>query len=167
MPFVRVRGGEGPVDGVRGLQAHLTAAEALALLGSVSLGRIGFTSRALPVIRPVNHIIADGSIIIRSHEGAAIMSAAHPADGAVVSYEADAIDPAGRLGWSVVVTGVARLVTDPEDAARYRRLLHPWTDGQADYVIRISPELVSGFRLIGEDVVGPELADETVSPSGM
>ena len=146
-------------------QAPMTAAESLALLGTVPLGRIGFTSKALPVIRPVNHIIDEGSIVIRSHEGAAIMSAARPAEGAVVAYEADAIDLEGHRGWSVVVTGVARLVTDPEEAARYRKLLRPWATGQADYVIRISPELVTGFRLSSENGNGPQLADGAMGPA--
>jgi nitroimidazol reductase NimA-like FMN-containing flavoprotein (pyridoxamine 5'-phosphate oxidase superfamily) len=142
----------------------LTAAESLALLGSVPLGRIGFTSKALPVIRPVNHIVDDGSIVIRSHEGAAIMSAAHPAEGAVVAYEAEAIDLAGHLGWSVVVTGVARLVTDPDEVARYRRLLRLWADGKADDVIRISPELVTGLRLTGANGDGAQ-GDEKADPA--
>ena len=43
----------------------------------------------------------------------------------VVAYEADTIDPATHLGWSVVATGYARLVTDPEEPARHRRLMHP------------------------------------------
>ena len=144
-------------------QAPLTAAESLALLGTVPLGRIGFTSKALPVIRPVNHIIADGSIIVRSHEGAAIMSAARPAEGAVVAYQADVINPGGHLEWSIVVTGVARLVTDPEEAARYRRLLRAWANEQTDYVIRISPELVTGFRLAGEDGNRSQFPDGTIS----
>lgn len=128
-------------------EARMSATESLALLGSVPVGRIGFTSKALPVIRPVNHIIDDGSIIVRCHEGAAIMPAAHPAEGAVVAYQADVIDLAGQHGWSVVVTGIARLVTDPEEAARYRRLVRGWVGAAADDVVRIRPELVSGIRL--------------------
>lgn len=154
------------MGGIRRLQAGLTVTESLALLGSVRLGRIGFTSKALPVIRPVNHIIDDGSIIIRSHEGAAMVPAGRPSEGAVVAYEADAIDVHGHLSWSVVITGLARLVTDPDEAARYRRMLSSWSDGPADYVIRISPELVTGFRLIaadGGDHDAAVLADEPFS----
>ncbi|MGV9899629.1 pyridoxamine 5'-phosphate oxidase family protein, partial [Streptomyces tendae] len=49
---------------------ELGAEEALALLGSVSLGRVVFTRQALPTIRPVNHVLDDGDIVIRTHEGA-------------------------------------------------------------------------------------------------
>lgn len=67
----------------------------------------------------------------------------------MVAYEADTIDPDSHLGWSVVVTGVAQLVREPEQVARYQRMLRPWVAGEMDQVIRISPELVTGFRLDG------------------
>ncbi len=49
---------------------ELDSAEALRLLGSVSLGRIVCTRHALPTVRPVNHALDDGDIVIRTHEGA-------------------------------------------------------------------------------------------------
>ena len=48
---------------------ELTAAESWRLLGSVSLGRVVFTMKAMPAIRPVNHLIDDEAIIVRSHLG--------------------------------------------------------------------------------------------------
>src|ERR687887_77056 len=126
---------------------ELTDAESLALLGSVSLGRIVFTTRALPTIRPVNHILDDGQILIRSHMGATIVSAADISYGAVVAYEADDLDPVQRLGWSVSVTGTARIIRDPGQVERYRQLLSPWGTGEKDDIITIHPELITGFRL--------------------
>ena len=67
--------------------------------------------------------------------------------GVVVAYEADAIDPDTHLGWSVVVTGYAHLVTDADELARYRALLRPWMDRTMDYAVRIRPDLVTGIRL--------------------
>ncbi|MER5204736.1 pyridoxamine 5'-phosphate oxidase family protein [Streptomyces sp. NPDC002825] len=124
--------------------------EALRLLGSVPMGRIVFTRQALPAIRPVNHILDEGQIVIRIHEGAALTLSTREADspGVVVAYEADAIDTAARLGWSAVVTGYCRLVTDPADIARYQALLHPWSDQHMDQVVRIHPDLVTGIRLL-------------------
>jgi nitroimidazol reductase NimA-like FMN-containing flavoprotein (pyridoxamine 5'-phosphate oxidase superfamily) len=119
----------------------------LALLGSVAFGRVVFTHRALPAIRPVNHIVDNGHIIIRSSLGSGITGAAR--DGTVVAYEADQIDPDSRTGWSVVVTGLARLVDDPDDLARYQQLLDPWVDGRMDCVISIPADLVTGYQLIG------------------
>lgn len=132
---------------------ELDSVEALRLLGSVSLGRIVFTQHALPTIRPVNHILDDGDIIIRTHEGSALTSHTRHANGSgvVVAYEADAIDPDAHLGWSVVVTGYARLVTDPQELARYQALLHPWVKQVMDYAVRIHPDLVTGIRLTAAD----------------
>ncbi|BCM64736.1 MULTISPECIES: pyridoxamine 5'-phosphate oxidase family protein [Streptomyces] len=128
----------------------LDPAEALRLLGSVSLGRIVFTRQALPTVRPVNHVLDKGDIVIRTHEGAALTSHADEArgSGVVVAYEADAIAPDTHLGWSVVVTGYAQLVTDAEDLARVRELLEPWAPLEgADQAVRIRPELVTGVLL--------------------
>jgi hypothetical protein len=129
---------------------ELDRGHSLRLLGSVSLGRIVFTQHAMPAIRPVNHVLDGGDIIIRSHSGAAIVSETSTASGVVVAYEADAIDPVERLGWSVVVTGTASLVRDPSDVARYQQILVPWVAREMDQVIRIRPGIVTGFRLDGQ-----------------
>jgi hypothetical protein len=68
----------------------------------------------------------------------------------VQAYEADAIDPVQRMGWSVIATGVAQVVADLDEAARYRQLLRPWTRELSDHVIRIYPELVTGYQLVAE-----------------
>ncbi|WP_367325253.1 pyridoxamine 5'-phosphate oxidase family protein [Streptomyces sp. HUAS ZL42] len=128
---------------------ELDSLEALRLLGSVSFGRIVFTRHALPTIRPVNHVLDNGDIVIRTHEGAALTARTRGTgdQGVVVAYEADAIDPDTHLGWSVVVTGYARLVTDKDELARYQTLLRPWMDRTMDYAVRIRPDLVTGIRL--------------------
>ncbi|MFI1067459.1 pyridoxamine 5'-phosphate oxidase family protein, partial [Streptomyces spororaveus] len=84
----------------------LDRAEALRLLSTVSLGRIVFTQHALPAVRPVNHFVSGGDIVIRIHEDGALGALVAPADapGVVVAYEADVIDSVTHLGWSVVVT---------------------------------------------------------------
>ncbi len=92
---------------------RLDEAEALRLLASVEFGRVVFTVNALPAIRPVNHLLDDGRIIIRTRLTSAISSRARSADGVVVAYEADDINSQTRTGWSVVVTGRAHTVTDP------------------------------------------------------
>lgn len=135
---------------------ELDSDEALRLLGSVSLGRVVFTRHALPAVRPVNHVLDGGDIVIRTHEGAALAGRAGEADGqgVVVAYEADAIDPVTHLGWSVVVTGYARLVTDAAELSRYRGLLDPWVKQSMDYAVRIRPDLVTGVRLTAADEAG-------------
>ena len=46
-------------------------------------------------------------------------------DGVVVCYEADELDPVRHTGWSVIATGMARLVRDPDAITRYQQLLEP------------------------------------------
>lgn len=126
---------------------NLSEEEALRRLASVPLGRIVFTRQALPAVRPVNHLVVDGDVIIRSSEGTILSSEVAPA-GAVVAFEADELDGAERLGWSVIITGMARLVTDPQDIERFQARLRPWVAGTMDQVIRIRPEIVTGFELV-------------------
>ncbi|MDH2387932.1 pyridoxamine 5'-phosphate oxidase family protein [Streptomyces sp. HNM0663] len=129
---------------------RLDRAEALRLLGSVSLGRIVFTERALPAVRPVNHVMDGGDIIVRLHDGASLAAIVAPtnASGVVVAYEADVIDPVSHLGWSVVVTGYARRVTDEGLLARYAEQLIPWAAcPPMNGALRIRPDLVTGARL--------------------
>lgn len=121
----------------------LSRTQSLRLLAGVALGRVVFTERALPAIRPVNHLVDNGMIIIRTHLGAAVLGAV----GMVVAYEADEIDPLAHTGWSVIVTGLARQVQDPDDLGRYERALRPWVDGEKDQVIAIEPEIVTGYLL--------------------
>jgi hypothetical protein len=133
--------------------APLERADCLRLLGSVPIGRVVFTMSALPAIRPVNHVIVDDAIIIRTHEGAALtaLTTGNDERGVVVAYEADAIDHDTHLGWSVVATGYARVVTDPGELRRYEGLLHPWMDASMNHTVRIDAELVTGFRLTEHD----------------
>ncbi|TMR93628.1 pyridoxamine 5'-phosphate oxidase family protein [Nonomuraea basaltis] len=132
---------------------ELSAADSLRRLASVPLGRVVFTRHALPAVRPVNHIVSDGQIVIRSSSGT-ILSAELAVFEAVVAFEVDELDVGERLGWSVVVTGVAQLVKDPEEAAHFKSILQPWVAGEMEQVIRIRPEIITGFELVPAAVPG-------------
>jgi Pyridoxamine 5'-phosphate oxidase len=137
---------------------ELTERECWSHLASASIGRVVFTQRALPAIRPVNHLIDGRMIIIRTHLGAAIASrtaerssgAQGKSCGSVVCYEADEFDPVRHTGWSVIATGVARLVADPADIARYAAAVEPWIAGDMNQVVAIEPEFITGIRLVGQ-----------------
>ncbi|MFJ9541334.1 pyridoxamine 5'-phosphate oxidase family protein [Streptomyces sp. NPDC101225] len=123
--------------------------EELRLLGSVALGRIVFTQQALPAIRPVNHIVDDGDIVVRTRalSALALQVPAGSGRGVVVAYEADDIDPLTHLGRSVAATGYAHLVTGHAELQRYGRLLQPWVEQPMDCTVTIRPELITGVRL--------------------
>jgi hypothetical protein len=128
----------------------LPAAEALRLLGDVRFGRVVFTSRALPAVRPVRHVVADGTIVISAGPelplSPASVESAH-GGGTIVAYEADQLDSSGCSGWTVVVIGRARPVTDTAEIGRYRRLLP--SVSETDQLITISADVVTGFRTVG------------------
>ena len=64
----------------------------------------------------------------------------------VVACEADQIDPDTHQGWSVVITGYARKVTEPNQIARYQATLEHWVEVSVDYAVRIRPDIINGFR---------------------
>ena len=138
----------------RRLLRELPRDEALRLLAEARMGRVVFTQRALPAIRPVNHAVVDGHLIIRTNLGSALASAVG-GPGTVVAYEADAIDEDTRTGWSVVVTGMALLVREPAEKSRYEGLVEPWIDNSADCVLRMHPDIVNGYRLVPADETMP------------
>jgi nitroimidazol reductase NimA-like FMN-containing flavoprotein (pyridoxamine 5'-phosphate oxidase superfamily) len=120
--------------------------ESLALLATAVLGRIAVSSGALPTVLPVNFRFDGRCILFRTGVGTKLDAAT---DRAVVAFEVDEIDAEAETGWSVVVTGVAREVTDPGDLADAARLpLVRWAGGDDDRVVAIRPDLVSGRRIV-------------------
>ncbi len=124
--------------------------EAIRLLTAIGYGRVVFTQDALPAIRPVNHLVdANGNIMVCTRLTSRLTSSIRADPQVVVAYEADEIDPVLCTGWSVVVTGLARAVTDHARIARYEGLLRPWVASAMDTIVEIEPTIVTGVRLIG------------------
>jgi hypothetical protein len=138
-------GGLGLAQTADGAQL-VSGAAAMRLLASVDYGRVVLTLAALPAIRVVNHLVDGDKIIIRTRLTGAISAAVQSADGVVIAYEADRIDPPTRTGWSVVATGLARTLTDPDQVSRYEQLLRPWVN-HADSVVAIAPAMITGLRI--------------------
>ncbi|MEX2292634.1 MAG: pyridoxamine 5'-phosphate oxidase family protein [Acidimicrobiales bacterium] len=123
----------------------LDRAECLRLLASVTLGRIGLTTGALPVVLPVNFWFDGSRILI--HTGPGTMLAAATRD-AVVAFEVDEMDAFWHTGWSVLATGVAHHITDAEELRRVVDLPIPrWAPRGGGHVVAITPELISGRRI--------------------
>lgn len=124
----------------------LSRDECMRLLASGVIGRVVFTAAALPAVQPVNYAIdVDGAVIIRTSAGSRLASAARDA---VLAFEVDDFDVATRSGWSVIVTGRAKLVRDERDLVRLHQLpLTPWAGGDRSEFIRIESEIVSGRRV--------------------
>lgn len=137
---------DGDVDVDRnGLQV-LDRDECLGLLGNAVIGRLGLSSGALPVVLPVNFLLDDERVLVRTSPGTKLDRALA---GAVVAFEVDDFDASRHSGWSVLVTGVATVVDSPDELARIERLpLARWAPGRDERVIAISTELVTGRRIV-------------------
>lgn len=122
--------------------------ECLRLLGTATIGRIGLSSGALPTVLPVNFRLVGDRILFRTSRGSKLDAAAR---NAVVAFEVDDFDLFDRSGWSVVVVGVARELSDAEvddiDPGERVRLAR-WATGAEDRMVAISCQLVSGRRIV-------------------
>jgi nitroimidazol reductase NimA-like FMN-containing flavoprotein (pyridoxamine 5'-phosphate oxidase superfamily) len=119
--------------------------ECLALLASVSFGRVGLSMSALPVVLPVNFRLVEDQIVFSTAPGSKLRAAT---DHAVIAFEADHIDPLDHAGWSVLATGMARAVTDPGERDRFVRSGVPrWLSGGEGQLVVVGTGVISGRRL--------------------
>ncbi|MGW3209774.1 pyridoxamine 5'-phosphate oxidase family protein [Streptomyces sp. NPDC001135] len=119
---------------------EVSGAEALWLLEGGSLGRLVFVQRDVAVVRPARHVWEYGRLIVRTPVQAVAVST-------TVTYHVDEVRAATGTGWMVTAAGPADVITDPYEAAHYRRTLSGWTHGPHDTILRVHPQTVTGFRL--------------------
>jgi nitroimidazol reductase NimA-like FMN-containing flavoprotein (pyridoxamine 5'-phosphate oxidase superfamily) len=118
----------------------------LRLLDGTRLGRLGITSGALPTILPINFRLVEERIVFRTGVGTKLEAAT---SNAIVAFEVDDLDPLSHTGWSVVVTGLAHEVTDPEERERLDAGRLPfWAPSAGDRIVAISTEMISGRRIL-------------------
>ncbi|WP_340384280.1 pyridoxamine 5'-phosphate oxidase family protein [Streptomyces sp. SS7] len=124
---------------------ELTRTECGDLLATHGVGRLAVPTAQAPVIVPVNYSVVDGMIVFRTARGATPSLAV----GCPVAFEVDRIDDVFSEGWSVLVRGHARMVTDLDEAQRLARQVHsaPWAGGRRDVWVRIQPYAVTGRRI--------------------
>lgn len=137
------------MDGKPHTMVHeLTRAEAMELLQSHSyLGRIGFVVDGKPLILPVNYLAEENSVVFCTMPGTKLSALS---GGAAVVFEVDDSRPLYHAGWSVVVKGTAREITDADELDALRRgPLHSWATRSTEHWVRISIEEVTGRRIPG------------------
>jgi uncharacterized protein len=130
----------------------LTEDQSWGLLRTGEVGRIGITVGALPAIFPVSYRLVDGAIYFRTAPGSKLAAATR---GAVVAFEVDDYQLAGRSGWSVLVVGTAEVIDDLAVTLHVLDAgLVPLADGDRTALVRITPTFVSGRRIVHEDETG-------------
>jgi uncharacterized protein len=127
-------------------EVELSKRQCFELLGSQQLGRLAFVDDRGPIVLPVNFVLDNYMVIIRTDEGTKLTLARH---GGRVAFEADAIDAATGSAWSVLIRGEAIEVTDGLEVDRLSKLpLRPWAPGRKSHVVRILPAAVTGRRIL-------------------
>jgi nitroimidazol reductase NimA-like FMN-containing flavoprotein (pyridoxamine 5'-phosphate oxidase superfamily) len=122
----------------------MSRAECLRRLAATDVGRIGLSVDAMPVILPMSFAMLDDDVVIRASWGDKLDAAVHDR---VVCFEADGQESPDGDGWSVLVTGRAEIIRNPQVLERAGRLpLRPWPTRLNDRFIRIPAEVVSGRR---------------------
>lgn len=124
--------------------------ECLALLAGKSVGRLIVVHEDSPIAFPVNYVLDGRTIAIRTDPGTKLDWGAlgH------VAFEVDEIDEARRQGWSVIVQGVGRDITEGIDTWSERlrsRELRPWVGGERQHWIAIASPRISGRRILTPD----------------
>ena len=129
---------------------ELDPKHALELLGGAEFGRVAFLADGVPTIRPLNHVVLDGRIIIYTRHTSALAQAVRDRVNPQVTYQADEIEPRTRLGWSVLVTGTAADISRELHAEQLGLQVQSWMKHPLDMVIAIEPQEVTGLRLTTE-----------------
>lgn len=121
--------------------------QCVALLAGAGLGRVVFTSRALPAIQPARFVVYHGAIVVRTPSQSALFAGVLDS---VVAFAVDEFSSDLQRGWFITVLGRAGEVRDPIVIAELATLpLGCWT-GQADArYLRIPLESVTGRRILG------------------
>src|SRR5690349_20535914 len=98
----------------RGELKEIGRDECLELLETKSVGRIGFCTKSGAVVLPVNHAVIGGEIVVRiAPSGQTARYLRDHAPEPDLTFEVDDVDDDTESGWSVLVTGTAR-VGSPE-----------------------------------------------------
>jgi uncharacterized protein len=114
------------------------------LLRTTSIGRVAIVEAGTPTIRPVTYAMDGTTVVFRSLVGSKLDAAERSRP---VAFEIDEHDAEARTGWSVLVTGVADVVEDPDEIARLEDLgLDTWALAAADEAtwVRLRADTVTG-----------------------
>jgi len=123
----------------------LTREQCKAHLGAGGVGRIVFSMGRGPVALPVNFEFTDGDVVVSTDVDKATLLESLSS----VGFEIDRVDESMSEGWSVLVTGTARRVDDPEELLRLSSLdLEAWAGGARHALISITPTEITGRVIV-------------------
>jgi nucleotide-binding universal stress UspA family protein/nitroimidazol reductase NimA-like FMN-containing flavoprotein (pyridoxamine 5'-phosphate oxidase superfamily) len=116
-------------------------------LRAARVARIGFSDDGQPIIIPVNVASDDeGRLVFRTRSSGSLARL----HGERVAVEIDGVDAAHRRGWSILVRGVAREITEASDptARRLRAVsVDCWAPGPRDRYFTVLPVSITSRRV--------------------
>ncbi|MEU5030219.1 DUF1918 domain-containing protein [Streptomyces milbemycinicus] len=123
--------------------------ECRARLSTHGVGRVVVSTPDGPAVVPVNYEVIDDAIAFRT----APDSVPAAAVGTDVAFEVDHVDEAMSQGWSVLVVGPARAVTEPDVVRRMVNRAHttPWPGGEREMWVSIRLTRLTGRRISPAD----------------
>jgi nitroimidazol reductase NimA-like FMN-containing flavoprotein (pyridoxamine 5'-phosphate oxidase superfamily) len=122
----------------------LDRAECFARLERCSLGRIAVVVAGRPYVFPVNFVVDNGAIVLRTDEGTKL----HGARNGWVAFECDGTDDVYHTGWSVLASGIPEEVDNDLEIARLAKVrLALWCPGPKSTWLRIRPSNITGRRI--------------------
>lgn len=131
----------------------MTRQECLELLQASTVGRIGFSHPDGIKILPVNYVAFGDEVIIRTSPSGVIATLADA--GTEVAFEVDYHSPTGGYGWSVLLNGTIRALTDAEiEALNLPPRVIPWASGDRSLHLLFSARHVDGRRVKRRRPVG-------------
>jgi transcriptional regulator with XRE-family HTH domain len=124
----------------------LTPAQCREHLANGGVGRFLFIEAGRgPVAVPVNFRMDGDDVIFRTSPTDGVSAAVRQRH---VSFDVDHIDDDRSEGWSVLLTGRARIITDPAELDHVRTLnVQPWAGGDRPAYVRLAPAEVTGRRI--------------------
>ena len=140
----------------------LTRAECLECLKGATVGRIGASIKALPVIMPVQFIVHGESVFFTTIPGSTLDAATI---GAVVAFQADSYRAPLDTGWSVMLQGIASAVDKGDHDVPPTDHLVAGHDGAGPEprLVRLDATTLNGHRLRmpGDDGTRPRPGPRT------
>ena len=115
--------------------------ECLEFLGSESVGHLGLTAGALPLVVPIRYRLVGDSLIFATEEGAKLNSAR---SHAVACLEIDRSDPSTGTSWTVLATGRLREAPEEADMASGDDRLRAWGLPTTEHLVALDIALLSG-----------------------
>ena len=135
---------------------ELSRDECRDLLSAGAVARVAVVTPDGPHIVPVNYLLLDDTVVVRTSAYSLLGTYARDA---VVALEIDHAEPGTRSGWSVVVRGRCTVESDPRTIRSLRAMAPegPWAGGTRNLYLRLRTDDLTG-RTVGE-VTPPATAE--------